>query len=242
MFVKLVATFALATAGANAAVRQAICSSHGMFLNTESGHTPCDIGALLVGGGIKPADSPFPDLISQGLDRYPAPSANEADDLRCNPIFYNLASACGACQASTLNWTTWAEWTVNCKSVTSPAYVIERMPADIPIPGWAFVPPAITNGTFDKFSALTESAATIPDSYFPKLVVTAITVCDSPKLTPSQLAGAIVGGLVGLGTLILIAAFIFLRRTQAARSVVGGFGRASTSSSADSIMRQKATT
>ena len=51
-----------------------------------------------------PADSPFPDLEAEGLERYPIPTLDEADDLRCNIIFYNLVSGCAACQTSTSKW------------------------------------------------------------------------------------------------------------------------------------------
>jgi hypothetical protein len=30
---------------------QAICGMHGRWLNTQDGHTPCDIAAILIGGG-----------------------------------------------------------------------------------------------------------------------------------------------------------------------------------------------
>ncbi|KIM21141.1 hypothetical protein M408DRAFT_333649 [Serendipita vermifera MAFF 305830] len=241
IFTSLLTTLAFAVMGANAAVPQAICGSHGLFLNTQSGHTPCDIASLLVGNGVKSADSPFPELNSLGVDRYPVPTGDQADELRCNPVFYNLASACGACQASTFNWTTWTEWTANCQTVSSPAYVIQRMPSDIPLPGWAFVPPAVTNGTFDKVAAYAESFATIPDSYFPKLVVTATNVCSTPKMSPGELAGAIVGGVIGVGLLGLLAVLLFRRRRNATSTTTRVLGRTvSQGSSVDSIMRQKA--
>ena len=33
------------------AAPQAICGAHGRYLNTDGGYTPCDIAAILVGGG-----------------------------------------------------------------------------------------------------------------------------------------------------------------------------------------------
>ena len=51
-----------------------------------------------------PADSPFPDLEAEGMDHYPIPGPDEADDLRCNMIFYNLVSGCSACQLTTNTW------------------------------------------------------------------------------------------------------------------------------------------
>lgn len=51
-----------------------------------------------------PKDSPFPDLESQNLTQYPIPTVEEADELHCNMIFYNLVSGCSACQLTTNTW------------------------------------------------------------------------------------------------------------------------------------------
>ncbi len=51
-----------------------------------------------------PTDSPFPDLEAQGKTQYSIPTLAEADQLRCNMIFYNLVSGCSACQLSTNTW------------------------------------------------------------------------------------------------------------------------------------------
>jgi len=238
MLAKVISLVALVAAAAVSARPQAICGLHGRYLNSADQHTPCDLAAILVGGGVKPADSPFPDLAEQGLERYPAPTAEEVNELRCNPVFYNLVSACGACQGSRFSWVSWAEWSENCESITGISYIAQNIPGNIPLPSWVFIPPSASNGTFDRLSALTETEAKTPDSFFPKLVLTQTNSC-TEKTPAGAIAGSVVGGVVGLALVGVLAMFLF-RRKATQHPPVQSRVTMSDTESIDTIMRQKA--
>jgi hypothetical protein len=135
-------------------------------------------------------------------------------------------------------------------------YFANQMPPDLALPSWAVTPPTATNNTWNEAIAYTESQASEfppspgvstthihhlenPDSFFPKVVIIASPVCSSPKIAPKELAGAVVGGVLGLALIGLFGLFLF--RPEAARAEASAATRSiSETASIDSVIRQKA--
>ncbi|KAF8274379.1 hypothetical protein EI94DRAFT_1782329 [Lactarius quietus] len=70
---------------------------------------------------------------------YTGPSEAQGDNLcTCNTVFYNLISACDACQGS--SWIPYSNWTFNCTSdaKASPGVFPMAIPAGTAIPKWAY--------------------------------------------------------------------------------------------------------
>ncbi|KAH8827275.1 hypothetical protein DL96DRAFT_1816280 [Flagelloscypha sp. PMI_526] len=190
------------------ATATATCGAHGMSLRASNGQSPCEIAALMVGKGAIPENSPFPELYNLGQDRYTIPTMAEADDLRCNPVFYNLVAGCAACQASTYTWSSWESWTSHCKSNTGVSYIADTMPYDTPVPNWAFTDPLATNGTFNATAAMAMKSATdlaIPDTIFNVKSDSTASSSSASSSVDGVSKGALAGGTVGgfaLGVLL----------------------------------------
>ncbi|KAJ7174958.1 hypothetical protein C8R43DRAFT_1057630 [Mycena crocata] len=245
MFTK-VATFVVLVLVAASSVEAAItatCGAHGMSLKAENGQSPCEIAALMVGKGAIPSDSPFPELFDLGKDRYTIPTIDEADDLRCNPIFYNLVAGCSACQASTYTWSSWESWTSHCKSNTGVSYIAGVMPYDTPVPNWAFTDPLATGGTFNATAAIAMKSAaglTVPDTVF-NLKTDAVTAPSSTSsstgsnsINKGAIAGGTVGGFLAGGALGAILAMLLAKK-----KTVKDSGSVHSYETQDTIAREK---
>ncbi|KAI0735245.1 hypothetical protein C8Q76DRAFT_791814 [Earliella scabrosa] len=247
---KTLALVAVLGAASVSAADTALCGAHGLSLKADNGLSPCEIASLMVGKGAMPADSPFPDLEAQGLERYPIPTLDEADDLRCNIIFYNLVSGCAACQTSTSKWASWDSWTSHCRSQSNVGYIASIMPYDTPIPNWAFTDPLATGGTFNATAAraAADNLFAIPDTVFN--VKSEATTTPSPAVASTSgrttntgaIAGGTVGGFTGGALLGALAAFLAARKKARKTKTVGDDGQHSVHSqdTQDTIMREKA--
>ncbi|KAI0757072.1 hypothetical protein C8Q80DRAFT_1116348 [Daedaleopsis nitida] len=233
----------------------ALCGAHGISLKADNGLSPCEIASLMVGKGTMPADSPFPDLEAQGMNKYPIPTLAEVDDLRCNMIFYNLVSGCSACQLTANTWAPWDDWTSHCKSQSSVgpslSYIASIMPYNTPIPNWAFTDALVTGGTFNATAAETvaENLYDVPDTVFNVKTDGSVTPSSTSTASPATgascagNAGAIAGGTLGgfAGGAVLGAAIAFLVALKKGKKVaaVGDDGQHSVRSQ-DTLVREKA--
>ncbi|RPD63015.1 hypothetical protein L227DRAFT_599278 [Lentinus tigrinus ALCF2SS1-6] len=232
----------------------ALCGAHGISLKADNGLSPCDIASLMVGKGVMPEDSPFPDLESEGLDSYPIPTPDEADDLRCNMVFYNLVSGCSACQLTTNTWASWDDWTSHCKSQSSVGYIASTMPYDTPIPNWAFTDAIATGGTFNATAAklVAENLFDVPDTVFnvksdatssnSTTASAASGSCASSGSSSSVNTGAIAGGTIGgfVGGAVLGALGVFIAaRKKGTKKTDDGQHSVHSQETQDTIVQEK---
>lgn len=71
----------------------------------------------------------------------------------CSTPFYELISACGACQNRT--WVTWATWSQYCPDylTSDPGLFPLFIPDETLVPHWAYLAPADTGGSFSPENA-----------------------------------------------------------------------------------------
>ncbi|KAF9017985.1 hypothetical protein BDZ89DRAFT_1044766 [Hymenopellis radicata] len=230
----------LSVAGMVSADSPATCSAHGFDLTSDDGKSPCYIASLMVGGGYMPEDSPYPSL--SGQTEYDIPTADEADDLRCNPIFYTLVSGCSACQSYSSNtWPTWDSWTTNCGNITGVKYIAETMPYDTALPNWVFTDPVVTGGTFNYTAAkLVGASDEIPETTFNVKSESSSSTASSTAATCSNKAGAIAGAAVGSAVGgALIGALIMFLLVKKSKKTSADRGSIHSHESEDTVAREK---
>ncbi|KAM5535393.1 hypothetical protein V8D89_010915 [Ganoderma adspersum] len=242
---------ALGVASVAHAADNALCGAHGISLKASNGLSPCEIASLMVGKGTMPKDSPFPDLQPQNLTQYPIPTVEEADELHCNMIFYNLVSGCSACQLTTNTWASWDDWTSHCRSQTNVAYIASIMPYNTPLPSWTFTDAIATGGTFNSTAAeaVAQNLFDVPDTIFnvknstttsgSTASTSASTSSTSSSVNTGAIAGGTVGGFAAGGILGALVTFLAARK-KAAKSTDDGRHSINSQDTRDTIMEEKA--
>ncbi|KIM36436.1 hypothetical protein M413DRAFT_449146 [Hebeloma cylindrosporum] len=214
---------------------QATCVAGYSWMYNSLRQSPCDVAASLAGvctGGaftISPLDPGY---------HYPGPSTANANDCRCNTIYYSLIAACSACQER--NFVQWTSYTSNCLSVYRQRYP-ERIPDDTAVPHWAYLDVVPANNfdiTAARAASGPESTApprstflpTTSATTFPTTPTIGFTTSRSATSTPfvsldppssgkstnvGAIVGGVVGGVVGLA-LVGLLLFLLLRKKKAA--------------------------
>jgi len=173
---------------------------------------PCNVAASLastcIGGQLN-----IPPLSSSA--QYTGPPSGPNNSCQCNTVVYSLISACGGCQNST--WLQWSQWSSNCTAKSSPSTYPDAIPAGTRVPHWAYLDVTIA----DNWSATAAKSAGDSPEVKPTPVSTvqasptASAVAQSPsgnKLHSGEIAGAVVGSIVGVSLLIGIIFWYFRGR------------------------------
>jgi len=201
----------------------ATCNSTGSFdwAFNSLGQSPCLVAAYL--GSVCSAGQFFVPALGPS-QFYSGPNVENANDCRCNSVFYSTISACAACQGN--EYLKWSSWYTNCSSVFVSEYP-EDIPTGTKVPHWAYENVTIGDGAFNTTVAKAETSS--PESTgTPKPTGTApASPSNSPAASGSKpkkshagaIAGGVIGGLVGLA---IVAGLIFWlirrRRTPKAPS------------------------
>ncbi|KAK7460671.1 hypothetical protein VKT23_009386 [Stygiomarasmius scandens] len=163
-------------------------------------------------------------------------------DCKCSTVHYTLLNLCGRCQGG--GTVIWPQYSANCTNVFEnelpPSFPLSPA-ADIAIPHWAFTPLA-ANGTVDltairvdnqpdvvinvsSTAQSTGSDTTSPtettSSSAPFRSQTADGEGRQKGLNTAAIAGGVVGGVLGLGTLTTIAFLVRRRSIQRRRACDG---------------------
>jgi len=176
------------------------------------GQSPCGVAAYLeavCNGGLWEIE-PLP----QGR-LYRGPDAGQDNLCECNTVVYSLISACGACQGS--KWILWSDWSFNCSSVASASTYPKPISAGTRVPHWAYLNITPTVDTWDPTAAKTAG-----DS--PEATAAAVPTATAPShgsgsnRNTSRIAGAVVGGIVGIALLSASVLWYLRRRRRRAEA------------------------
>ena len=189
------------------------------------GQSPCWVGAYL-----SSACTGNPPTLNAQLPatwHYDGPSKSGATPCKCSTVYYNIISACAACQGG--EYLTWSQWNTNCSSVWS-----ETFPAPIPpgtrVPHYGFLPV----GVDDRWNAVSAQSAGGTESSAGGAAATSVSTLPGGSVTTipgpaptnyngggskkksnaGAIAGGVVAGVVGL-ILIAIIAILAIRRRNA---------------------------
>jgi len=196
-------------------------------LNSLS-QSPCVVGAFLA-AVCNNGSFTIPTLLPQ--HSYTGPNGQDDGDLcKCNTVFYNLISACDACQGEP--WVAYSAWTFNCTSVAAARIFPEAVPAGTRVPKWAYLDSTAAdswNITAAQLTGdspeVTGTAATVPTSTKnSQSTVTPQTTSDAPDSSNSSskgssntgaIAGGVVGGVIGAAIIASLVSWFTIRRRRA---------------------------
>jgi hypothetical protein len=192
-------------------------------MDNSKGQSPCIITAYL-GGACYNGQFSVPAL-APGFVYY-GPYTDEANQIKCecNTVFYNIISACGLCQNSTI--ISWSQWNSNCTAPSSGVFP-PGIPAGTAVPQWAFQDVTASNMFNVTIAQLVgdnpESTATVQSTSSVAATTTSVaaSLTPSPSVSGSNppssssksntgaIVGGVVGGVAGLALLVGVAFAIF---------------------------------
>ncbi|PFH52185.1 hypothetical protein AMATHDRAFT_57539 [Amanita thiersii Skay4041] len=195
--------------------QQAVCVNDPRFqpLYNKAHRDPCRIAESLA-GVCEVQGFNIPPLPQGNV--YFGPSSTEANDCRCNSVFYSMLSACAACQNRP--WLSWTRYDTQCRNVTVTTFP-RSLPPGVGVPHYAYLDVSVS-GNFSLDDALNaggvESTAPVPSS-----TSTSTSGTHSGSNKAGAIAGGVVGGVVGaalLGGLALWWFWYRKRRSSASQS------------------------
>ncbi|KAF9262805.1 hypothetical protein L218DRAFT_959949 [Marasmius fiardii PR-910] len=181
--------------------------------------SPCDVASFLGGACLNGILFGVPPLNATQI--YQGPTLANANQCRCNTVFYSLLSACAGCQGA--RYLTWTSYSTNCSSSEENAPVI--IPFGTAVPSWAYI--NVNPNGFDPVAAR-ESANGPESTGTPQPTGT-----NTQSLTPGSsstrlssesgggggssnagaIAGGVIGGIVGVSVIAGLT-FWFIRRRR----------------------------
>jgi len=224
----------------------AICDAQFSWMTNSRGQNPCVVAAYMQGvctGGAFTV-SPLP------LDtHYTGPTAALANPCQCSTVTYSLVSACGLCQERQIE--NWSLWSFNCTTKSIQTFP-DGVPSGTSVPAWAYLD-VVSGDTFNLVAAEADTGA--PESSASASTPTGITSSASAgsissayhtstasgssntpvsgntaakKSNVGAIAGGTVGGVVVLGLIAALVAFLVVRKRNATKSVTpsaDGYGK-----------------
>ncbi|KAH9958188.1 hypothetical protein BC827DRAFT_613222 [Russula dissimulans] len=191
------------------------CTASGWKWSYNSlNQNPCNVAASLAApcSGGQYNISP----LSPGYSGYTGPPSGHDNFCQCNTVVYSLISACGGCQGG--NWTQWSQWSYNCTAVSLPSTYPYAIPGGTRVPHWAYL--NLTTSDIWSVTAATKAGDSPEVTPLPASQVSPTTSArgQSPSLNQNsshagQIAGAVVGSVVG-GSLLIGIIFWYLRRRR----------------------------
>ncbi|KAI9443921.1 hypothetical protein H4582DRAFT_2095306 [Lactarius indigo] len=218
-----------------AQIRAPDCNASWKWSFNSLGQNACTIAAFLMStcnGGAFTINALQPGYSYVG----PSSDVEDANPCKCNTVTYNLISACDGCQGSM--WTTWSEYSFNCKTTLPPSVFPNPVPLGTRVPQWALV-----DNTFEDFwNASRAYIAGITPELGPGSLISASTSGSvSPTSSASQsgasssssssgsgpniaaIAGGVAGGVAALVAIgVLLFYLLRRRRSQVASAAVDG--------------------
>ncbi|KAH9958294.1 hypothetical protein BC827DRAFT_609932 [Russula dissimulans] len=187
---------------------------------------PCLIAAYLA-AVCNNGEFSVPALLPQ--HSYNGPNGSDDDDIcKCNPVLYNLISACDACQGDT--WIPYVTWTANCTTVWNSSLSFPKpIPAETRVPKWAFLDPGDTEGNWNLQDAqsvgdrpeVTGSATIIPtatkgsQTTFTETSSSTSSTSSSGTSNTAAIAGGVVGGVIAACLIAGVVAWFVIRHRRA---------------------------
>jgi hypothetical protein len=222
-FILVVIQLFLFSPGSLGQITEAVCSSSYSWASNSLGQSPCLVASYLLStcnGGQYNISALAPGF------HYLPPTLNTANPCQCSTVSYSLVAACSDCQSAP--YTSWSTWSFNCTNVYISSFP-NGIPSGTAVPGWAYLD-VKSNDDFSPSAAL--AAANLPEStaaakptgtintssastLFPTALPSATPSASSHKSNAGAIAGGVVGGLVGLGLLIGIGIWLWMRNRSA---------------------------
>ncbi|KAG9007391.1 hypothetical protein FRB94_014418 [Tulasnella sp. JGI-2019a] len=170
----------------------AVCNQQHLWMENDMSQSPCIVASSLEKQCVTGSWT-VPALNDTGP--YSPPTSETSNVCRCNPVTYNLISACSVCQGGEVG--SWTDWIQNCPTnVTDGNKYPLQVPSGTTIPKWAECPPSNTSGYFSAANAY--ALSTRPTSHANNV----------PRILAISLS------LAGAFILLAILAVIFLQRRQ----------------------------
>ncbi|KAI0093204.1 hypothetical protein BDY19DRAFT_922657 [Irpex rosettiformis] len=200
------------------------CKSGFDWMSNSLGQSPCLIAAYL---GAECSNDPASYVIQPSVEGYYQSKAS-ATLCNCNTVAYSLFSACAYCQTGALVYETWAKWKANCSLLIPPP--VSQYPEDIPngtaVPAWAYYNVTDTgffNVTTAEAFAQQNSSEIVPPTASAAPSSSSVSASASSTTIPSasgsasngtqtsnagssshKHAGTVIGGVLGVVTLLII--------------------------------------
>jgi len=191
---------------------------------------PCLVAAYIA-AVCNNGEFDVPALLPQ--NSYAGPSGTDNGDIcKCNVVFYNLISACGACQGET--WIPYAAWTRNCTSTwASQANVTDNLPKPVPagtrVQQWALHDPGtnwdpqVAESIGDTPEVTGSATNVVPtqtkqSTYTPSASSSTSSTHTGGSSNSGAIAGGVVGGVIAACSIAGVVAWFTIRRRRRARS------------------------
>ncbi|PPQ63554.1 hypothetical protein CVT24_004784 [Panaeolus cyanescens] len=192
-----------------AAQTSAICDAKYQWMNNQGGDSPC-LAAARLGAICNSGNWVIGSLIApNGTSTYGNPSGLKANFCTCSWSYYNLISACTACQGLEYLVSIWSSYKAGCAGLESSTYFPANftLPTSVTIPFWAGTNP--TQWPNEQFSV--SAAQQIDDKGHADLGTAPPPAKKSNNIGP--IVGGVIGGVVVIGAAVALAIYI-LRRNK----------------------------